>query len=54
VANPQDLGEIRERLRSFLADAGLRQTCRQAALAAARRYNWEQEAPKLIDLYARL
>lgn len=54
VANPQDLGEVREKIRSFLMDPTRCRLYRQAALAAARHYNWEQEAPKLLDLYAGL
>ena len=54
VANPQDSGEIREKIRSLLVDPTQRQLYRQAALTAAQHYNWEQEAPKLLDLYAGL
>lgn len=54
VANPQNLTEIREKIRSFLGAPTRRQAYRQAALAAARHYNWEQEAPRLLALYAGL
>lgn len=54
VANPQDLRDIREKIRSFFADSARRQAYRRAALVAAQRYNWEQEAPRLLALYAGL
>lgn len=54
VANPQDLRDIREKIRSFFADPIHSHAYRQAALAAAQRYNWEQEAPRLLSLYAGL
>lgn len=54
VVDPQDMAGIRDRLRALLKDEARRKTYSQAALAAARRYNWEQEAPKLVALYAAL
>lgn len=54
VADPQDVPGIRARLGVLLRDGARRRSYGQAALAAARRYNWEQEAPKLIDLYSTL
>lgn len=54
VVNPQDLRDIREKVQCFFADPSRLQTYRQAALAAAQRYNWEQEAPRLLSLYANL
>ena len=54
VANPQDLPGIREQIRSMLGDPVRYREYRHAAQAAARRYNWEQEAPKLLALYAGL
>ena len=54
VANPLDLRDIREKVQSILADSTRRLTYRQAALAAAQRYNWEEEAPRLLALYAEL
>lgn len=54
VANPQNSGEIREKIRSLLIDPTQRQEYRRAALTAAQHYNWEQEAPRLLDLYAGL
>jgi glycosyltransferase involved in cell wall biosynthesis len=54
VANPQDLRDVREKVRAVLTDPLRRRTYGQAALAAARHYNWEQEAPRLLALYAGL
>ncbi len=54
VANPEDLEEIRRKIRTFFADPNRPQAYRQAALAAAQRYNWEQEAPRLLALYTGL
>jgi len=54
VADPQDVPGIRACLRALLGDAARRQAYGQAARAAARRYNWEQEAPRLVALYSAL
>lgn len=54
VANPNDPEEIRAQIQGFFADPARAPAYRQAALAAARRYNWEQEAPRLLAVYAGL
>ena len=54
LADPHDIAAIRDQLNAMLADPqGLKQA-HQAALKAAQQYNWELEAPKLIQLYAAL
>lgn len=54
VANPVHPGDIRAKVGSMLADPSGRRAYRQAALAAAQRFNWEQEGPLLVSLYASL
>lgn len=54
VADPCDLPTVGRLVRQLLEDPDQRQVCRQAALKAAQRYNWEQEAHRLLDLYADL
>jgi glycosyltransferase involved in cell wall biosynthesis len=54
VVNPEDISAIRQQVCSLLGDEARRQSCREAALKAARLYNWEQEATRLIELYRAL
>jgi len=54
VADPCDQVAVSRLVRELLNDRDRRQTCRQAALEAARLYNWEREAHRLLDLYASL
>lgn len=51
VAKPTDTQAVAAAVRELLEDSSLRMSCRQAALAAARRYNWEAEAPGLLRVY---
>ena len=54
LANPQDITAIRNQLNTMLADSQGLQRTRKAALKAAQRYSWEQEAPNLTQLYTSL
>ena len=54
VADPEDGPGIRRSVADLLRDADRRAEYRRAALEAAGRYNWEQEAPNLVRLYASL
>lgn len=51
VADPVAVGTAVEQL---LTDESRRHTYGQAALAAARQYNWEREAPRLCEVYGAL
>ncbi len=54
VANARDPVAIAGALRSLFGDVGLRRQLSAAAQVAARRYCWEEEAPRLLALYASL
>ena len=54
VTDPCDRAAVGRLVRELLDDRDRRQACRQAALKAAHRFNWEREAHRLIDLYANL
>ena len=54
VVDPQDVPAIRGCIRDLLGDPARIQAYSKAALQAAHRYNWEQEACKLTRLYASL
>ena len=51
VVDVTDPRTIAAALSKLLGDPSLRHSYGEAALAAARRYNWEREAPALCDLY---
>jgi glycosyltransferase involved in cell wall biosynthesis len=51
--DPSDVSAIGKHITDLLANTELRQQYSQAALQAAKRYNWEHEAAKLIGLYAK-
>ena len=54
VVDPMDVAAIRRSICVMLADESKLREYSKAAMQAARRYNWEQEAGKLIQLYASL
>lgn len=54
VADARDPRAIAGALRSLFDDTDLRRQLSTAAQVAARRYCWEQEAPRLLALYASL
>ena len=54
LTNPSDPAAISMALRSLFDDGGLRIRMGSAAREAARLYCWEQEAPRLLALYASL
>ena len=54
TADPSDPEAIAQELMALTGDPQLRQRYGQAAREAAKRYNWEREAGKLIELYATL
>ena len=51
VTAPADVGAISASLRKLIDDEPRRLAYREAALRAAAEYNWELEAPKLVELY---
>lgn len=51
IANPEGIGRSIERL---LCDESRRHSYTQAALSAAKQYNWEREAPRLSQVYESL
>ena len=51
TADPSNIDAIGQGVRALLADPERRQEQREAALRAARHFNWEQEAEILIQLY---
>ena len=51
VVDPEGIGRSIEQL---IADASRRHSYRQAALSAAKQYNWEREAPRLSQVYESL
>ena len=51
TADPADVDVIRQQITALLEDPARRAAGARASLAAARRYNWEREADKLIQLY---
>ena len=51
VVDPQNIEAIRQCIRGLLGEPTRIQQYGEAALRAARHYNWEREADKLIQLY---
>lgn len=54
LVDPTDPGALGAVLEPLLADAERRQALRHAALEGARRYCWEQEAGRLLEIYESL
>ena len=54
TVDPSDSTAIAHELVDLMGHPELRHQYGQAAREAAKRYNWEREANKLIDLYATL
>lgn len=54
LVDPLDPGAIGSALESLLAEAPRREALARAARSAARRYCWEQEAPRLLEVYRSL
>lgn len=52
VVDPQDEAAVARQMQALLADTTARQAYAQAALKAARKYNWENEAAALTAIYA--
>ena len=51
VVPPTDREAIAAGVRQLLEDGARRRAYREAALRLATRYNWEAEAPRLLELY---
>ena len=51
VTAPADVDAVGASLRRLIDDEPRRRVYREAALQAAAKYNWELEAPKLVELY---
>ena len=54
AVSPTDQGAVQQAIAGLLGDPGRLRLCREAALAAARQYNWEAEAPRLLEAYQTL
>ena len=54
AVDPMDVAAIRRSICGILRDESKLRAYSEAALRAARRYNWERESGKLIQLYATL
>ena len=51
---PTDKGAVQQAIAGLLGDADRLARCRRASLTAAERYNWEAEAPRLLEAYQTL